>query len=63
VGLREPVAANGASPLARPSLGLGGLRERVAMLGGALEVGAASPGGTQLTVTLPLDLDGTPTTC
>ncbi|HET8628002.1 MAG TPA: GAF domain-containing sensor histidine kinase [Thermomicrobiales bacterium] len=63
VGLRQPAAADGASALARPSLGLGGLRERVVMLGGTLEVGAASPGGTQLTVTLPLDLDGTPTNC
>ncbi|HEX5501238.1 MAG TPA: GAF domain-containing sensor histidine kinase [Thermomicrobiales bacterium] len=60
VGLRELPGAGAASALARPSLGLGGLRERVAMLGGTLEVGAAAPGGTQLTVTLPLDLDGTP---
>jgi signal transduction histidine kinase len=36
------------------SLGLKGMRERVAYLGGALEIGRAARGGTRLRLRMPL---------
>ena len=38
-----------------PQLGLLGMRERVTALGGRLEVGPASPGGTRVEATMPLE--------
>ena len=38
----------------RPRLGLSGMRERVALLGGELEIGARPAGGTRLGARLPL---------
>jgi signal transduction histidine kinase len=41
------------TPTRRPGLGLVSLAERVRMLGGGLEIGAAPGGGTALTVSIP----------
>jgi signal transduction histidine kinase len=38
-----------------PQLGLLGMRERVTALGGKLEVGAGSQGGTRVEATMPLE--------
>jgi signal transduction histidine kinase len=40
------------------SLGLKGMRERFAYLGGALEIGAAPRGGTRLRLRVPLQAKG-----
>ncbi|HUG55511.1 MAG TPA: ATP-binding protein [Candidatus Limnocylindrales bacterium] len=39
----------------RPGLGLRGMRERVELLGGTLELGAGAAGGTRVVATIPLE--------
>ena len=55
INIRNDTAA--ASPIAHTGSGLGlaGMRERIAALGGTLDAGQDSDGGFQLNATLPLD--------
>jgi signal transduction histidine kinase len=58
-GLDIEVRDNGVGPTERPAdpgHGLVGMRERVALYGGALDVGAADGGGFAVRARLPLDL-------
>lgn len=48
------IGAGSAAARERPGLGLGGMRERVEVLGGTFEIGRRRGGGTRLAVRLPL---------
>ena len=57
--LRVEVADSGGAPTASAGSGSGrgliGLRERLAVLGGALDAGAVATGGYRLRATIPVD--------
>lgn len=52
------IVARQATRSARPGLGLGGMRERVEVLGGTFEAGPRDGGGTRLHVLVPLAAEG-----
>ncbi|MFC8800511.1 sensor histidine kinase [Promicromonospora sp. NPDC057138] len=56
--LRVSDDGRGAGPDLVPGSGISGMRERVALLGGALTAGAAPGGGFRVVADLPLRLDG-----